>query len=592
MKKAFCENCGSKIEDGAHFCCVCGFKFENDDEVIENFADISSQTDITLIEEMPAAEKTENVIKTAPQEIAALKKPAYKFEKFLLIISAICAVCSLAFYFVVANFGGIPMVNKFEESYSDIPVLTVDMAEEILNNATSFPYYYFEERDMLNKNDYVIHPDSQYFDNPIKCYAVDGIADRDDYYSYFEKYGTREFIEENLSREFFFQEKNGRIYFVENYGMGWYPYTASSMCVEKIDGETYWVFFEESTDEGVILKYIDGAFKATTISPKEAAEPYNDKDATIYLPDIQLAFGSSLDSVEKELKKVGLKLDRNNIVYVKAYWGGIEDAVSYVTGFQKSYKKYKPGDSVGVIVAVEDPEFFRRGAENAETIPELTAAEAENILNAVCNFSLIYFHDNNMIDDTDTKRVTQPDFGYECNAYSVVGIETKKDYIDFLRQYGTVSRIENSYHSDYMIIDGKIYFHELDGVGDSCYAKDWLVIEKIDDATYFVKDTFYMREHIIAYIDGRFKVTDITVDTVRKLYSSSSEAIKIPNLDGKTISEAETELIKAGLKLDRSNMTRVTANGWDGTVIMAKNSWKNAEPGTAVGVYVCEELKY
>ncbi|MBR3815912.1 MAG: zinc-ribbon domain-containing protein [Clostridia bacterium] len=586
MRKAFCENCGSKIEDGARFCAVCGFCFENDDEeVIDNFADISSQSEISLSEEMPLEENFPYPVEAEPVKTVPLRKPSYKLEKILLVVSAICAVCSLAFYFIVTNFSGIPMKNKAPAA-SDIPELTVDMAEEILNNATDFPYQYFEKRNMINKNDYIIHPDFIEYasDGDYRCYAVDGIETKDDFFSYFEKYGTREFIEKSLDQSYFYVEKNSKIYFSDNFGMGWYPYSAASMFIEKIDDETYYVKSEEGIVEGVIFKYIDGTFKATTISAKEAYAPYDDNGASIYLPDIELGFGSTLDSVERELKNVGLKLNRDNIVYVKAYWG-TDGAESYVTAFQKSYKKYKSGDYVGVVVAVEEPDFYGRGAKDGETIPELTKQEAVDILNKTCVPLQLYFSENNMLDESDKISVPHPYGDFDCDAVAVKGIETDADYRKFIKDYATISLITNIHSGEYVIRNGKFYLI-MDDIDGFMFSERTLVLEKIDDSTYFALDTWYYIKNIIIYVDGKFKVSDITPEKARDLCNVTSSGVNIPDLENMSLSEAERELNKAGLKLDRSNITKIPGNSVDQFVISAKNSCKKVARGSSVGVYL------
>lgn len=507
MKKLFCENCGTRIDDGTLFCSVCGSRIENDDEdIIESFAEVSSYADIsTPEEETSISENRINLPVNEPVVNTAYKKASYKFEKVLLAVSAICAVCSLAFYLIVANFNGIPMVNKSGNHPTDVPVLTVDMAEEILNNATDFPYQYFEERNMINKNDYIIHPDFIEYasDGDYRCYAVDGIETKDDFFSYFEKYGTREFIEKSLDQSYFYVEKNSKIYFSDNFGMGWYPYSAASMFVEKIDDETYYVKSEEGIVEGVIFKYIDGTFKATTISAKEAYASYNERGASIDLTDIQLGFESTLDSVEKELKKVGLKLDRDNIVYVKAYWG-TDGAESYVTGFQKKYKKYKPGEYVGVIVAVEDPEYYLRGAKNGEEISGLMPDEAVKILDIAAFLPMsLHFSEIGILNEHD---YINGEYGKYCAAD---GMETEADVKNYYRQYVTESYYE-SMTSWYIVQNGKPYFLLYD-VGDGGFAEDYTVIKIIDQYAYEVYDTRLMREFIMIYIDGSYKVTDMTI---------------------------------------------------------------------------------
>ncbi len=528
MANNFCEKCGTRREGDARFCIKCGFRFEDDTQItaVQEFNDAEIAEAMQIVREEEVKEFTDTEyslpVQTASQEPQVkeeapikTKKASYKGEVLLLMLSVICFIGSLGFYLATKTtlLDSIPFIAQIKNPESntvtaEIPELTVEMAEEILNNATSFPYQYFKAKGMLNMNDYIVHPDfieyAEYGD--YNCYAVDGIVTKDDYFSYFEKYGTRDFIEKSLDQPYFYVEQNSKIYFSDNFGMGWYPYSTSSMCVEKIDSETYWVYFEENGNEGIILKYIDGSFKATNISPREAAEPYNEEGATIYLPDIVLTYGSTLDSVETELEKIGLKLDRNNIVYIKAYWG-TDGEESYVTGFQKSYKKYKPGDSVGVIVAVEDPEYYTRGAKDGEKIPELTPEMAADILDIAAFLPMhIHFNEIGILNENE---YINGDYG---KYYSAEGMETVADVKNYYRQYVT-----EAYYirltSWYTVYNGKPYFLQYD-VGDGGFAPDFMVIEKIDDFAYAVYDTRLMREFVLVYVDGAYKVTNMSVNGI------------------------------------------------------------------------------
>lgn len=617
MVMNFCEKCGTKREENAKFCMKCGCKFP-DEHIIEEKKDDNAQEEIVPDATEPSEDNTEapenaNAQENTPAQVFVplqtqmqmplqtepmseplkpMKKASYKGEIILLIVSVICFICSLCFFLVMKTtmFDSIGFVQKLkgsDVSYAtdespEIPELTVEMAEEIINNATDFPYYYFEKNNMFNRNDYILYPG---VDFEVKCYAVDGIKTKDDYFSYFEKYGTREFVEARLDMDpLYYIETETGIYFVPCEFTGRYPYSAPSLVLEKIDDETYltYMWYEEP----MIIKYMDGSFKVTTITVEEAIAPYIDKEATVTIPDLS---GLSLEEAETELIKAGLTLDRNNITYLAT---DFLMEVNTVVGAKEFYKNVKPGASIGFYYVVEDPEFYRRGAKNEETIPTLTVDEAENILNVADNFSLMYFHDNDMIDENDIITVIQPDFGYECNAYSPIGIETEEDYFAFLKKYATSACTTGFYHSNYMIIDGKIYFHELDGVGDGGYGKDWLIVEKIDDATYFVFDTYYHREHIIIYVDGAFKLCVTEPDTVRELCNEAGATVEVPDISGMTIEEAERELNRVGLYLDRSNMSSVTANGWDGKVLIAKDYCKKVKPGSSVGVYLVKEFVY
>ena len=495
MEKLFCEKCGSKLDGNTNFCCVCGCKIENDDDdVIEGFVDISSQTEISLSEQMPHAENAEPAYNTVPEEKVVLKKASYKFEKILLAVSAICAVCSLAFYLVVTLFGGITIENKLNiNSESDIPVLTVDMAEEIINNSFwCFPYYYFQERDMLDYNDYVIHPYSEGSGFDVKCYPAYGIETMEDYYKCFDEYATRDFIELHFNSETFVLYENSKLYFAPNEWMGWYSATAEELIIEKIDDETYYVTTSFWTGEELILKYIDGKFKVTTITPEDAYASFNIGSDKITIPDIS---EMSIDKAESELKKVGLTLDRNNITYV---FNCLFEKDGMVFAAKDKYKKVTPGSAIGIYVAVENPENYVSSSVPAE----LTDDYVRNMLiNASAvdlkwlGFRYCFTDEEDRIGPDDADKVhyvdrndyiTYDDNGNTIKAYAVVDDEIKS-VADLRNLYGRYFDKEYTDRrcSGYIDKNGKMYV----AVGD---AGLWEPCAKYNDDISKVNDEYYI----------------------------------------------------------------------------------------------------
>lgn len=499
MKKLFCENCGSKIEDGAKFCAVCGFAFENDDEeAIEGFVDISPLSEVSLAD-TPDDEFPAKLTDRAPAEKAVYKKPSYMIEKILLVVSAVCALCSLGFYLFVTNFGGVPMENKASDSTTDIPVLTVDMAEEIINNSYwCFPYYFFEERGMLNKNDYIIHPTTRGSDYEVKCYSAEGIDSLEDYYKCFDEYATREFIETYYNRELFIIVENSKIYFAPNEWVGWYSATAEELIIEKIDDETYYVTTSFWTGEELILKYIDGKFKVTTITPEDAYASFNIGSDKITIPDIS---EMSIDKAEAELKKVGLNLDRNNITYV---FNCLFEKDGMVFAAKDKYKKVTPGSAIGIYVAVENPEDYN-GNGNNESVEQTNEITDDYVRNMLINASAVdlkwlgfrycFTDEEDRIGPDDADKVhyvdrndyiTYDDNGYTIKAYAVVDDDIKSvaDLRALYSKYFDKEYTERRC-SGYIDRNGKLYV----AVGD---AGLWEPCAEYNDDISKVNDEYYI----------------------------------------------------------------------------------------------------
>ncbi len=506
MVSKFCEKCGTKREENSLFCIKCGCRFPDESDVKEKNSSDKQQVYVTASSDTVenAQENPQNygqaVLQDASDKKAKkVKKPSYKVEILVLVLSVICFIGSLGFFLVMKTtaFDSIGFVrnlkhldNAVAEGVTEIPELTVEMAEEILNNATDFPYYHFESSNMLDKNDYIIHPISVDSGYEVKCYAVEGIDTLDDYYTYFEKFGTREFIEKNLTHEAYYILKDTKPYFSPNEWMGNEPYIAESLCLEKIDDETF-LARKGGNDSGVVLKYIDGAFKATDITPEEAVAQI-DSNATIVLPQVQ--YGMSLDRAERELNKLGLKLDRNDITYIKPYWG-MDGYDHYVSAFKKSYMKHKTGDSVGVFVAVEDPETYVPGS-----IPDIVTDDyaRELLINASATemkwlqFLYRFIDESSKYEDADRCHyVDRSDYiditlnGYTYQAYAVVDDQIKS----VADLYSLYNRYFDKEYADracdgYVDSDGKLYVPVGDaGLWDPCidYTDN---ITKISDNHY------------------------------------------------------------------------------------------------------------
>jgi len=511
MANNFCEKCGTRREGDAHFCMKCGFRFEDTAQAtdVQEFddAEIAEAMQIVREEEVKELSDAEYSlpVQTAHQETQIntespmkVKKASYKGEVLLLMLSLICFIGSLGFFLATKTevLDSIPVIYNLKhpdaQNEEEIPVLTADMAAEVLNKATGFPYYHFEAEGMFDEDDYIIHPTSQYTGYDVKCYAAKGIETLDDYYTYFEKFGTREFIEENLTRDFFYEMKGEKPYFSPNEWMGWEAYISDSLCVEMIDSETYFIR-QSGYDQGVVLKYIDGVFKATKIRPEEAAESYSDKDATISLPEIEL--GMSLDRAERELNKLGLKLDRNDITYVKQYWGDMGGYDHYVSAFKESYIKHKMGDSIGVFVVVENPDTYVAGSVPAEVTDDYAR---ELLINASAvemkwlQFLYRFTDEKAEYDDLDrchyvdrNDYITINSNGFDFQAYAVVDDQIKSvaDLKALYNRYFDKEYSEKACNG-YVDSDGKLYVPVGDaGLWEPCseYTDS---IEKISDDHY------------------------------------------------------------------------------------------------------------
>lgn len=598
MVSKFCEKCGTKREENSLFCIKCGCRFPDDSDIKEINSSDEHQVNVIATSDTieNAQEDPKNygqvVLQDARDKKAKkVKKPSYKVEVLVLMLSVVCFIGSLGFFLVMktTDFDSISFVRNLKytddvatDEGTEIPELTVEEAAKIINNSVwCFPYYHFEELNMLNKNDYIIHPMSLDMDYEIKCYTADGINTKEDLFNYFKQYVADDnLIREIFDQEHFFIEQNSKIYFSPNEWMGWYPYFSECMVLEKIDDETYLTY--EGYDEPYIIKYVDGSFKLTSTTLEEATAPYIDKEATVLIPDIS---GLSLDEAETELIKAGLNLDRSNITYIAA--GDFLDSYNVLRA-KEYYKKVKSGASIGVYYVVEDPDFFKRGADNGEEIPELTKEMAAEIMTMAANWPIISFSDKGMIDRDNPISVSLFD-GDVRNGYPIIGIETPEEYYAYFSEYATNAIFRKTVIFEYYVVEnGKIYLYSVDS-GDGGYGADWLIVEKIDEATYFVFDTYYSRESIIIYIDGKFKACAMSPDIVRDICSDEDATVKIPDLNGMSVDEAARELNKVGLYLDRSDMTSIKANGWDGYVLIAKNSCKKVKSGASVGVYLVND---
>lgn len=543
MVMNFCEKCGTKREENAKFCMKCGCKFpdehiieekkvDNAQEVIVPDATEPSEDNTEAPENANAQENTpaqvfvplqtqmQMPLHTEPmsEPLKPMKKASYKGEIILLIVSVICFICSLCFFLVMKTtmFDSIGFVQKLkgsDVSYAtdespeasepnvEIPELTVEMAEEIINNTICcFPYYYFEGKGMLNKNDYVIHPISVGTGYEVKCYTADGINTKEDFFNHFKQYVADDnLVKEIFDQEHFYIEQNSKIYFSPNEWMGWDYYSSEIMVLEKIDNETYLTYM--GYDDPHIIKYVDGSFKLSAITLEEAIAPYADEDATVVIPKIS---GMTLDEAEAELRKVGLTLDRNNITYIAT--GYYMDS-EIVLRAKEYYKKVKPGTSIGIYYVVEDPEFYRRGATNGETVPELTPEMAANILDIAAFLPMnLHFYEIGILNENEYV------YGEYGRYDSANGMETEADLKNYYRQYVTETyyTYNISMSSLYTVQNGKPYFLQYD-VGDGGFATNYMVIEKIDDFAYAVYDIRLMREFVLIYVDGAYKVTNMTV---------------------------------------------------------------------------------
>ncbi len=515
MANNFCEKCGTKVEPNAHFCSVCGnkFNFAEDEASAESFVDISTEKYVEPIAENNSAFVSVNPIAEVQSEKPQkIKKASYKAEIFIFILSLICFAGSLVFFLAAKTelLDSIPVVYNLKypdaQAEDEIPELTVDMAEEIINNsAWCFPYHYFYGKGMLNMDDYIIHPYSDVENGvEIKCYTAKGIETMEDYYSYFEKYATREYVELYLGKEHFIIQQNSKIYFVPNEWMGWYPVSAGDLIVEKIDDETYYVENTFWTEDEYIIKYIDGSFKVTLIEPKEAFSAYATDEDTVTVPDIS---GMSINEAEAELKRAGLTLDRENIAYVPDSFG---EGIGLVFSAKYKYKKVAPGSAVGVYIAVEEPDFYRRGVIDGETVPELTIDEAIKIYQMASDSLYSSFNRYGLLDKDNPITIEYYSDGLRT-AYPIKGIETQAEFDEMMSQYVTSS----TYYSEPYIYNGKVYVVDTSD-GNYDYTYNFSLV-KYDDSTYFLYEKKYGSERVIIYVDGSFRLCswNFTPDDVK-----------------------------------------------------------------------------
>ena len=568
MINNFCEKCGTKREENASFCMKCGFKFSDESiskEETENEQDMNIPNASDKLEgELKVAENIAEQDKKSAQTFVnmkaqqhppvnnetspkPLKKASYKVEILLLVLSLVCFICSLCFFLVMKTtmFDSIGFVQKLKNSdvsYAtdgspeesepnvEIPELTVEMAEEIINNSICcFPYYHFEEKGMLNENDYIIHPLSEGTGYEVKCYTADGINTKEDYFNYFKQYVADDvFVEKIFDNEAFYIEQNSKIYFSPNEWMGWETCFAESMIFEKIDDETY-LTYTGIYEEPHIIKYIDGSYKLSAVTLEEAIAPYIDKDASISLPEVKE--GMSLDRAERELNKLGLKLNRDDITYIKAYWG-VYGCDHYVSAFKKGYLKYKKGDSIGVFVVVEDPETYVPGS-----VPEIVTDDyaREMLINASATelkwLQFLYrFTDEEPSEYYDQDRghyvdrsdyIAKTENGHTYYAYAVVDDQIKS--VDDLK--ALYSRYFDDEYAEkackgYFDSEGKLYTYVGDaGLWEPC-AEYTDSIEKIGDDHYryclsgmdYYEDVMVVTYYDIVLEDGRWVFTNKYID--------------------------------------------------------------------------------
>ena len=174
------------------------------------------------------------------------------------------------------------------------------------------------------------------------------------------------------------------------------------------------------------------------------------------------------------------------------------------------------------------------------------------------------------------------------HCFSVITFQS--DYFEFFTEYATEEFVRENFDKDfyYAISDSKIYFLPNEFMGHDGYGSSYLIVEKIDNLTYFIYDPFFGRENIIEFIDGKYKVSHIYPEfAMNRGNNIDDNYVKIPELSDLTLSEAEEKLNSVGLKLDRNNITYVNSN-WcvEGKIVTSKYMYRYVAPGAAVGVYV------
>ncbi len=224
-----------------------------------------------------------------------------------------------------------------------------------------------------------------------------------------------------------------------------------------------------------------------------------------------------------------------------------------------------------------------------EEIPELTVDMAADLLDSAWAFPYHFFDERGMLIKEDS--ILYPNYDdYEIHCYRAEGIDSKEDYFEFFTEYATEEFVRENFDKDfyYAISDSKIYFLPNEFMGHEGYGSSYLIVEKIDNLTYFIYDTFFGRENIIEFIDGKYKVSHIDPEfAMNRGNNIDDNYVKIPELSDLTLSEAEEKLNSVGLKLDRNNITYVNSN-WcvEGQIVISKYKYRYVAPGAAVGVYV------
>lgn len=341
MSTKFCNNCGPQPDGEYSYCMNCGSLLKN----VEQSSLFDNEPLIECETQVQQTQQPEQPINIAPVQ---MKKASYCREIIIFVMALLCFLASLT-VFIFKNTDidfTKPLMNSEKITVQNeaeiIPELTPEMAAELLNCADVFPYHYFEAKGMLDKSTYIPFPGIEEYAHEIPCYPVKGIETKEDYFEYFERYATADFVRKYFDNTMYYHEENSNIYFLPNEFAGYYGYSADALAVEKIDDKTYFVVDTWLVREYIII-YIDGSFKVSLNDPKQAVNKNTDPDAYIYLPDVQ---NMTLAQAEEALAREGLTLDYNNITYVASFADN-----DMVVLCKNKYKRVKQGEAVGVYVA-------------------------------------------------------------------------------------------------------------------------------------------------------------------------------------------------------------------------------------------------